>query len=188
MSDDLKKPQILQQKWLTRTRLFHVQQLELRFSNGVERSYERLNPGQHRAVMMVPMLDAETVLLVREYGAGIHEYYLSLPKGAIHDGEEVFETANRELKEEIGYGANRFTFLKELYLSPSYLGNHISVVLAQDLYTESLPGDEPEPLEVVPYPLAQLDELITREEFREAYGVAALYMARDYLARDARSQ
>lgn len=175
------KPDILDKKWLRKTRLFHVQQLQLRFSNGVERTYERLNPGQHRAVMMVPMRDAETVLLVREYGAGIDEYYLSLPKGAIHDNEAVFDTADRELKEEIGYGARQFTFLKELYLSPSYLGNHISIVLAEDLYEQSLEGDEPEPLEVVPYPIAELDKLVANEEFREAYGVAALYMAREHL-------
>lgn len=186
MSDDLKKPQILQQQWLTRSRLFHVQQLQLRFSNGIERSYERLNPGEHRAVMIVPMLDADTVLLVREYGAGIDEYYLSLPKGGMHDGEDMFETADRELKEEVGFGARRFTYLKELYLSPSYLGNHLSVVLAQDLYRESLPGDEPEPLEVVPYPLADINQLVATAELREAYGVAALFMAREHLAGNAR--
>lgn len=179
MSDTLKKPEVLEKRWKTHSRLFHVEELKLRFSNGVERDYERLNPGRHRAVMIVAMLDADTVVLVREYGAGLGDYYLSLPKGAIHDGEDLFDTANRELKEEAGYGANHFEFVKELHLSPSYMGNHITIVLAKDLYEESLPGDEPEPLIVEPCKLSELDKLVARPDFVEAYAVAALYMVRD---------
>ena len=182
MSDNSKPaPQVLQQKWLYRSRLFHAQELQLRFSNGVERSYERLNPGHDQAVMMVPMLDSETVLLVREYGAGVGAYYLSLPKGAVHDDEDKLAAADRELKEEIGYGARQLTPLKELALSPSYMGNKITVVLAQELYLEQLEGDEPEPLEVVPWSLRRLDELLEREDFYEAYAVSALYLARQRL-------
>lgn len=174
-------PQILKRQWLSRTRLFHVEELDLRFGNGAERTYERLNPGVHRAVMIVAMLDKETVLCVREYGAGIGDYYLSLPKGAIHENETLFETANRELKEEAGYGARNFTFIKELFLSPSYMGNHISVVLAEDLYRQSLPGDEPEPLQVVPHKIADLTTLFARQEFCEAYAIAALCLVREHL-------
>lgn len=185
MSESSAKPEVLEQYWKTRSRLFHVEALKLKFSNGVERDYERLNPGRHRAVMIAAMLDEDSVVLVREYGAGIGDYYLSLPKGAIHEGESLFETANRELKEEAGFGANNFEFVKELYLSPSYMGNHISVVLARGLYEESLPGDEPEPLVVEPYKLSELDQLVARPDFVEAYAVAALYMVRDYLRRGA---
>ncbi len=175
------KPEIVQQQWLCHSRLFHVEELQLRFSNGVERTYERLNPGFHRAVMVVPMLDEETVLLVREYGAGVGDYYLSLPKGAIDPGEEPIITANRELKEEAGYGAEQLTVIKQMALSPSYMGNQITVVLAQQLYEERLEGDEPEPLQVVPYSLRQLDNLVARPDFHEAYAVAALYMVRERL-------
>lgn len=185
MSDTPNKPEVLSQQWKTHSRLFHVEELQLRFSNGEERVYERLNPGRHRAVMIVAMPDPETVLLVREYGAGIGDYYLSLPKGAIHDGEELFATANRELKEEAGHGARQFRFIKELYLSPSYMGNHISVVLATDLYQESLPGDEPEPLIVEPFKLSDLHTLVAGREFAEAYAVAALFLVREWLRAEA---
>lgn len=182
MSHCRQKPQTLAQKWTLRSRLFRVEELRLRFSNGAERTYERLNPGRHRAVMIVAMPDPETVVLVREYGAGIGDYYLSLAKGAIHEGEALFETADRELKEEAGFGATDFTFIKELYLSPSYMGNHISVVLATGLYEASLPGDEPEPLQVETFRLADLDKLVARQDFIEAYAVAALYLAREHIA------
>ncbi len=66
-------------------------------------------------------------------------------------------------------------------LSPSYMGNQITVVLAQQLYEERLEGDEPEPLQVVPYSLRQLDNLVARPDFHEAYAVAGLYMVRERL-------
>jgi ADP compounds hydrolase len=174
-------PEVIKSEWLRHSRHFHIEQLELKFSNGVERTYERVNPGFDRAVMIVPMKDETTVLLSREYGAGVSDYYLSLPKGAMDVGEEAVVTANRELKEEIGYGARQLTVIKQLALSPSYMGNKITIVLAEQLYPEKLPGDEPEPIEVIPYSLCELDQLIASEAFYEAYAVAALYMVRDRL-------
>ena len=47
------KPEILNARWVAHSRLFHVEEQRLRFSNGVERTYERLNPGFHGAVMVV---------------------------------------------------------------------------------------------------------------------------------------
>ena len=97
-----KKPQILQRHLVAQSRLFRVESLELRFSNGVERTYERLMPGGSGAVMLVALLDNDTIALIREYGGGIEDYTLTLPKGAIDLGESLREACNRELQEEIG--------------------------------------------------------------------------------------
>jgi ADP-ribose diphosphatase len=51
-------------------------------------------------VIVVPMLDAQTALLVREYAAGMHRYELGLVKGRIDAGETPEQAADRELKEE----------------------------------------------------------------------------------------
>jgi ADP-ribose diphosphatase len=55
------------------------------------------------------------------------------------------------------------------------------VVLARDLYPAPLPGDEPEPLGLQPWPLARLAELIAMPECSEARTLAAMFMAREYL-------
>ena len=89
-------PEILAARWVSHSRLFHVEELRLRFGNGVERTYERLNPGFHGAVMVVPVRDDGRLLLVREYGAGVGDYYLSFPKGAVHAEESMLDAANRE--------------------------------------------------------------------------------------------
>ena len=175
-------PEILKRRETAATRVFRVEELELRFSNGAERTYERLKPSPHQAVLVVPVLDDDRVLLIREFGAGVGAYQLGLPKGAVDAGEDILAAANRELMEEVGYGARQLTFLKSLTLSPSYMGHTINVILAWDLYEQRLPGDEPEPLEVVPWSLSDLGALVTREDVTEARSIAALYMARDYLA------
>ena len=55
------------------------------------------------------------------------------------------------------------------------------VLLGEDLYPNKLEGDEPEPLEIVRYPLSQLDALLVSDEFNEARNLAALYSLRDHL-------
>ncbi len=177
----MKVPKILQRQAVARTRLFKVEQLELRFSNGVERTYERLASAGYGAVVVVPILDDAAVVLVREYAAGIEDYQWGLPKGAIDPGEQNVAAANRELQEEAGYGARQLSFIKSIHLSPSYMSRTIDIVLAQDLYPASLPGDEPEPLEVMTWPLADLGELVARGDVSDSLSIAALYLARDLL-------
>jgi ADP-ribose diphosphatase len=175
------KPEILDSKLVARSRLFGIEELHIRFSNGEERTYERLRTPPIAAVMCVPMLDDDTVVLIREYGAGLENYQLTLPKGAYEHGEDWRQAADRELKEEAGYGARQLTLLKNMTLSPGYMGHQIKAVLAEDLYPERLEGDEPEPLEVLTWKLSELDALVAREDMTEARVIAALYMVRDLL-------
>lgn len=173
------KPNILSTRTIARTRLFHVEELDLRFSNGVEVCYERLVGSATGAVMVVAMPDPDHVFVVREYAAGVHRYELGLPKGRIEPGEELLAAANRELMEEVGYGARDLSHVTSYTLAPGYLGHQTHVVLARDLYPERLPGDEPEPLEVVNWPLARLNDLVARDDFTEARSIAALFMIRE---------
>ena len=160
-----------------------IEDLDLEFTNGERRLYHRVRSVGHGAVIVVPMLDADTALLIREYAAGTHRYELGLVKGRIDDGETPEQAANRELKEEAGYGARSLTVLRRLTLAPTYMGHETVLVLARDLYEERLPGDEPEVLEVVPWRLDALHELIFVEEFSEGRSIAALFLVRELLSR-----
>ena len=160
---------------------YRMERLDLEFDNGERRRYERLHGRGHGAVIVVPLLDDDTVLLVREYAAGVHRYELGLVKGRIDAGETPLQAADRELKEEAGYGARSLQVLRSLSLAPSYMSQQTHMVLARDLYPERLPGDEPEELEVVPWKLARLHELILRDDFSEGRSIAALFIAREWL-------
>ncbi|WP_394560324.1 ADP compounds hydrolase NudE [Aquipseudomonas alcaligenes] len=178
------KPQVLAREIVASSRLFRVEELQLRFANGVERTYERLvgRGSGYGAVMVVALLDAEHAVMVEEYCAGTDDYQLSLPKGLIEPGEDVLVAANRELKEEAGFGAERLELIAELSLSPGYMSQKIQVVLARDLYEESLPGDEPEPLRVDKVNLRELSALVQHPQFTEGRALAALYLVRDLLS------
>ncbi|MDO3381400.1 ADP compounds hydrolase NudE [Gilvimarinus algae] len=179
------KPSILKRATVAKSRLFRADELHLQFSNGEERIYEKLCSGGPGAVLMVPILDDSTVLMVREYAGGLEDYHLALPKGAIDRGETPEQAANRELKEEVGYGAASIHWLKKIYLSPAYMEHRIDVLIMRDLYPERLPGDEPEPIEVVPCDINNLLELVMREEVVEGRTIAALFMAKAWLAQNA---
>lgn len=162
--------------------LFKVEQLDLEFANGERRTYERLISRGVGAVIIVAMPDDDHVLLISEYACGVHRYELGLPKGRLEPGETYVEGANRELQEECGFAARDLTELGHLTLAPGYMTHRTHVILARDLYESRLPGDEPEEIEVVRWPIADLISLIRREDCTEGRTIAALYMARDMLA------
>lgn len=176
------KPTILNKTTIAKSRLFHIESLDIEFSNGELRNYERLTRGNSGggAVLIIPMLDSETVLLIREYSAGVNRYELGLPKGKTDAGESFLEAANRELKEEVGYGARKLLHLSSFSIAPSYLEHMTEIIVAEDLYAEKLSGDEPEELEVVPWQLNRINELIATGECTEARSIAALFMTLEY--------
>lgn len=180
----VKKPPIIDNiQSLAKTKCFYLEQINLTFSNGKRCVYERLKGSDTGAVLVVPMLDSKTVLMIYEYCVGTEKYELGLPKGKIDAGETPLEAANRELQEEVGYGAKQLTLLKTTTLAPGYQSNFTHLVLAQDLYPKHLVGDEPEPLVVVQKSLDDLDELAYHKDLSEGRSIAALYLAKHHLNR-----
>lgn len=179
-----KKPEVVHVEVIAQTRVFTIEQVDLEFSNGTRVPFERLRGSAAGAVLIVPMIDDDRLLLIREYAAGSDRYELGLPKGRVEEGEDMLEAANRELMEEVGYGARRLRLVKSLAMAPAYVSQTTHVVLARDLYAQRLPGDEPEPIEVVPWRLSRLDELLARDDCTEARSIAALYMVREILNHD----
>lgn len=179
------KPTILARRTLARSRYFRIESLDLQFSNGERREFERLTrESSGGAVLIVPLIDRETVLLVREYAAGVDRYELGFPKGKTEAGEDTLEAANREIKEEIGYGSNDLQYLTKLTIAPGYLEHATDIVIARDLYVEKLPGDEPEELEIVPWRLDQINDLVRCGECTEARSLAAFFLTKDLVNND----
>jgi ADP-ribose diphosphatase len=176
-----KLPTIHETRPVASSRLFHVEEVHLEFSNGERRIYERLANRGHGAVLIVPMLDDDTLLLIREYSAGTERYELAFPKGHVERGEDILDAANREIQEEVGYGAHELHLLRSVSVSPSYMAHHTNLVLARNLYPLRMEGDEPEPLEVVPWKLSDIDSLLLQPDFTEGRSLLALYLAQAWL-------
>jgi len=176
------KPTITAKRILAQTRIFRVDELDLTFSNGNRTCFETLHGGDNPSVLIVPLLDARTIILVREYAAAYDRYELGFPKGLAETDENLLEAANRELMEEIGYAASDLEVLRSVTLAPGYIRHETHVILARDLAPARRRGDEPEPIQVVAWSLDRSDELLQRPDFTEARSIAALLLVKDLIA------
>lgn len=159
------------------TKLFTIKDIDLASPKGnfTFQIFEKRD-----TAMIVPIV-GEDIIFIKEYFAAIDAYSLSLPKGQIDMGHDMFTTANKELQEEIGFKAEKIEHMITLTMSPGYLTQKTHVFLAQDLTESKLEGDEIEDLEVVRYPLKSFEELITKGELAESRVIASLFLAREKL-------
>jgi ADP-ribose pyrophosphatase len=121
------------------------------------REYLR-HPG---AVMIIPLLDAEHVLLERQFRYPLGRSVVEFPAGKIDPGEPPFACARRELLEETGYTARRWSYLGGLHNAIAYSDEKIEIFLAEDLDRNgSATLDAGETLEVFEAPWRQLLEWV----------------------------
>ena len=112
------------------------------------------------AVVMIPLLDARTVLLERQYRYPLQRHFYELPAGKIEPGEDPLATAKRELAEECGYSAGVWQHLMTLHPCIGYSDERIELYLARELAHVGHAHDEGEFLEVVPLALAEALEWV----------------------------
>tara|TARA_Y100001934_G_scaffold282742_1_gene398039 strand:+ start:3558 stop:4163 length:606 start_codon:yes stop_codon:yes gene_type:complete len=174
-------PEILNTTPVATSRLFSIEQVDLRFANGTEACFERLVGEGEGAVMVVPMHSDQELMLIREYAVGVERYELSFVKGRIDSGETPEQAAHRELREEIGLDAGRMQGLATVSLTPAYSNYRTHIFLAQDLFTSPLQGDEPEPLETEVWRLCDLPALRDREDFSDGRSILATFLAAERL-------
>ena len=127
---------------------------EVRSTDGHVGTREYLrHPG---AVMIVPLLPDGQVVLERQFRYPLKRSVIEFPAGKIDAGEPPFECAQRELLEETGYRAARWSYLGGLHNAISYSDEKIEMFLAEDLTHEGATLDAGETLEVFTAPSQQL--------------------------------
>lgn len=148
-----------------------------RLPTGHERRYPVLHVGM--TVGVVPFVDADHVLLLRQFRHLARADSWELPGGGGQPGEEPAAAAQRELREEGGYRAGRLTFLTSLLPSSAYLDETAYCYIGEDLVADPLASDDDEFFErrVVPFREAvtmALDDRITESVSKVALLAAAL--------------
>lgn len=133
-------------------------------------------------VMCVPITPDGQVIFILEPPAYLDgKQILFLPAGSVDEGEAPPESANRELREEIGFRAAQLDFLAILNPWVKYLNAHIHIYLARNLTPDKLEGDEGYNIHTETIPLSQIDDLITAGRLTDATVIAALFLARKKL-------
>jgi 8-oxo-dGTP pyrophosphatase MutT (NUDIX family) len=149
---------------------------EFRLSDGTVT--EREVVGHPGAVAMVAH-DGEHLYLVRQPREAVEdESLLELPAGKLDvSGESELECAQRELAEEIGKEAAEWTELKRLYTSPGFTDEQTIVFLATGLSDADVEPDADERIEIVRWPLDDLDAAI--DECMDAKSLIGLMLFRE---------
>lgn len=138
-----------------------------------------------RTVAILPLLDADRVVLVRQYRHVAGRDSWEIPAGGVGPDEEVLAAAQRELREEAGYRAGRFEPLTTFQPSNAYVDETAFVYLATGLVPDPLPADADEVFVVSPFPLEQAVRMTLAGEIFDGLTVAGL-LAADRLRRTGR--
>lgn len=128
------------------------------------------------AVVILPVLDAERVVLLRNFRFVIGETLWEVPAGTVEPNEPLEACARRELLEETGYTAAKWRSLGYLYASPGVMDEKLHLFVAEEL----TPGDaRPEPdeqLEPVTVPLADAIRMCLDGTIRDAKTITSLLL------------
>jgi ADP-ribose pyrophosphatase len=150
---------------------------------GVRRD-EVLEPGGVRAtrdvvthsgsVVILPVLDDGRVVLIRQYRHAARQYLWELVAGRIDAGETPKRAAARELLEETGYRAKRFSVFLDVFPTPGFVEERMFILLAEGLTAGEAQPEEDEKIEVRAYSVKELKQMIRRGKLRDAKSVAGL--------------
>lgn len=159
-------------------KLLHVNRDRVRLPDGSITTREYIvHPG---AVLMLPVRPDGKLVLVRQYRYPLRRVFLEFPAGKLDPGEDALATARRELVEEAGYTARRWTRLGVIHPLIAYSTEAIELYLAEELEHVGAKLDEGEFLEVLELSVDEMLDRLDRGEVTDAKTVTAflLYLRR----------
>jgi ADP-ribose pyrophosphatase len=160
---------IYQNKWLS------LREDLVEMPDGRTTIYSVVTTGD--AVGVLPFLDPDTVLLIRQYRYVARRATWEMPTGGVHAGESLEAAAQRELGEETGYRADRFVPISTHHTSKSVMDETAHLFLAEGLQHAPAPPDETEFIDVQPFPFAEALRMVLAGEIVDSMTIIAVLLA-----------
>jgi ADP-ribose pyrophosphatase len=157
---------LISSKEITKNRIFTVTQDHAVDDDGFE--IERVIVHHRGSAVMMPVDEKNRILLVRQYRLPARQSMWELPAGSVDPGEKPLQTARRELVEETGYRAKKWTKLAEFYPSPGFLTEKMTIYLATGLTAGEATPMEDERIETRWFKAKEIDEMIRTGKITDA--------------------
>ena len=120
------------------------------------------------SAVMMPVDDKNRILLVRQYRLPARASLWELPAGRVDKGESLLQAAKRELREETGFKAKKWTKLTSFFVSPGFLAEKMTIFVASDLTEGEKDPMEDERIELKWFRVKELDDMIGAGKIQDA--------------------
>lgn len=171
----MRKPTLVASAHIHTGRIIQVSTERLLYANGREYDLDFVrHPG---AAAVVALDDAGRLCMVRQYRHGIADFLWEIPAGKLDPGEAPEACARRELAEETGIVARRWTGLGHYLPAPGIFTELIHLYLARDLSVGAADPDADEDLELQWLPLSDAIAKVQRGEWNDGKTALALWRA-----------
>jgi len=162
-----------QERVLLQGKRFDVHEMKLQGSDG--KTYLREVVRHEGAVVLLPIIDRDTIVMIENNRPTVNETLLELPAGTRERGEHSESTAGRELIEETGYAAGTLTLIHEFYSAPGISDELMHLYVATDLQSGDAAREATEQIVNRITTRAEIVELIATGKIRDAKTLVGLY-------------
>jgi 8-oxo-dGTP pyrophosphatase MutT (NUDIX family) len=131
---------------------------------------------KNQAIGVIPVDSEDNIYLVGQFRYAIDEYSWEIPEGGGPLGVDPLEGAKRELKEETGLIANKWTKLARIHTSNSATNEEGFLYIAEELTQDQAEPEDTEDLQVWKLPLKEAVEMVMRSEITDSLSVCAILM------------
>jgi ADP-ribose pyrophosphatase len=170
-------PKLLSSKLVYKGKVFNVFSDTLVEPNGHKHSRDVI---RHNGSVVMLAVDESSnaadpdVILERQYRHAAGQFLLELPAGSREPNEAPLAAAKRELIEETGFRARRWTLLLRYFASPGFLGEWMQIYLARDLRAGTATPELDEQIEIVRMPLSAVMQLIADGKIHDGKTIIGL--------------
>ena len=155
-------------------KLLNVWTFSKKLPTGVTAKLEMIkHPG---AALIVPFLTKNNIILLKQFRAVLDKYIYEVPAGTLEEGENPLKCAKREIIEETGYKAKKFTKLGFIYPVPGYSTEKIICYKAEDLTEAYADMDHDEVIQTCVFNKRQITKMIDQGKIVDAKTICALRM------------
>ncbi|GAA4450520.1 hypothetical protein GCM10023189_11310 [Nibrella saemangeumensis] len=131
---------------------------------------------KNKAVGVIPIDNEGNTYLVGQYRYPLEEYSWEIPEGGSPVGTDALESARRELQEETGLIANRWTQIARIHTSNSATDEEGFLYIAEDLQEGDQSPEETEDLQIKKVPLAEAVQMVMNGQITDSLSVCGLLM------------